>query len=140
MRIEDLEQVTNIEKSIFSKPWSYKSFLDSVNLPDTIYVVASEEDEILGYCGLYCILNEGDISNVAVKEEYRKKGIGAEMLNFLMQQARKRGIESFTLEVRKSNESAIGLYKKLGFESAGIRKEFYERPTEDAVIMWKNDL
>lgn len=136
----DLQQVAELEKSIFSKPWSYKSFEDSLSLSNAIYVVAVNNGEIMGYSGLYCVLNEANITNVAVKKEVRNKGIGYGMLVELIDEAKKRGIESVTLEVRKSNDAAIHLYEQLGFESAGIRKEFYELPKEDAVIMWKKNL
>lgn len=140
MQREDLQQIAEIEKKIFSKPWSYKSFEDSLSLPNAIYVVAVNNGEIMGYCGLYCVLNEANITNVAVKEEVRNKGIGYGMLVQLIDEAKKRGINAVTLEVRKSNDAAIHLYEQLGFESAGIRKGFYELPTEDAVIMWKKNL
>lgn len=140
MQASDLEQVANIERAAFSKPWSYKAFEDSLSLSNAIYNVAVNNDEILGYCGLYCVLNEANITNVAVKRDVRNKGIAYGMLVSLLEQAKEKGIEAVTLEVRKSNGAAIHLYEQLGFRSAGIRKDFYEMPTEDAVIMWKEDL
>lgn len=140
MQAADLEQVAEIERLTFSKPWSYKAFEDSLALSNAIYNVAVNNNEVLGYCGLYCVLNEANITNVAVKSDVRNKGIGYGMLVSLMDEAKTRGIEAVTLEVRKSNYAAIHLYEQLGFKEAGIRKDFYELPREDAVIMWKDNL
>jgi len=140
MREEDVEKVAALEAQIFTKPWSYKSFMDSLCLPNAIYVVALKNEEVLGYCGLYCILNEASITNVAVKEDVRNMGIGYGMMKELLYEAKHKGMEAATLEVRKSNEAAIHLYEQLGFENSGIRKDFYSEPKEDAVIMWKHNL
>ena len=83
------------------------------------------------------VLEEADITNVAVDVPFRGRGIGFLMLQELMRIGRERGVEAFTLEVRQSNQAAISLYERLGFENCGIRKNFYEKPTEHAVIMWK---
>lgn len=138
MEEKDLNQVCEIEKSIFSLPWSYYSFRDALNREDTIYLVAENEGKIVGYLGLWNILSQGEITNVAVMEEYRKRRIGHMMLKELLSQGKSQGIESFTLEVRESNKGAIHLYESFGFTIAGTRKGFYERPKEDALIMWKN--
>ena len=140
MTFDDLYQVYEIEKSIFSKPWSYKAFKDALDLSNAIYLVCSSKDEILGYCGLYCVLDEGTITNMAVKKDVRNKGIGYMLLQNMIEEAKKIGINRMTLEVRKSNLAAFHLYKQVGFEASGIRKNFYSAPVEDAIIMWKNDL
>lgn len=137
MEKKDLNQVSEIEKSIFSLPWSMNSFMEVLQKENTIYLVAEDGDQIVGYCGLWNILSEGEITNVAVREEYRKRRIGYNLLKELLKQGKDRGIEAFTLEVRESNGGAIHLYESFGFEVAGIRKGFYERPKEDALIMWK---
>ena len=95
---------------------------------------------IAGYCGCYGVAGEGYIYNVAVGKNYRRQGIGFRLLQDLIEAAKSRGIESLTLEVRKSNLPAIKLYKKLGFVEAGIRKDFYTKPLEDAIIMWKTSI
>lgn len=136
MEERDLDQVCEMEKRIFSQPWSRKDFLASIGNESQIYVVAEEENEIVGYCGLWMVAGEGQINNVAVREDVRQKGVGYQMLAYLLELGRERQQTSFTLEVRASNEAAIRLYEKLGFRSAGIRKGFYERPREDANIMW----
>lgn len=137
MEVKDLEQVKAIENKTFSLPWSKQSFCEMIAKKDTIYLVAAEGEKIVGYCGLWNILGQAEITNVAVLKEYRNKKIGQNMLNELLLKGIKQGIEAFTLEVRESNLNAIHLYESLGFEGVGIRKDFYQKPTENAVIMWK---
>lgn len=137
MRKEDLEQVSTMEAACFSMPWSKKSFEENLNRSDAVYVVARDGDKVLGYCGAYVILNEADINQVAVEPLHRKKGVGGKMLAALLEKLRKAGADAVALEVRKSNEAAIALYESMGFVTEGIRKNFYEKPVEDALIMWK---
>lgn len=135
MEEKDLLQVCQIEKSAFASPWSYESFLSSLKNQNNIYLVAEENEEVTGYCGVWCIAGEGQINNIAVKEGWRHKGIGYGLLTYLFQIGREKLIESYTLEVRQSNHKAISLYRKAGFQTAGIRKNFYRRPAEDGIIM-----
>ena len=137
MQSKDLTEVAEIEKDIFSIPWSRQGFADSLGQENTCYLVACLNGKIAGYCGFLQVLDEADITNVAVEASSRKKGIGKKMLDELIRQGMQRGIRAFTLEVRESNHAALALYQKLGFESAGIRKNFYDAPKENAVIMWK---
>ena len=92
---------------------------------------------ILGGCGLLLIAGEGNITNVVVTPEARRRGVATGLLRYLVEKGDRAGLTAYTLEVRVSNAAAIGLYEKLGFVSEGIRPDFYEKPTEDAVIMWK---
>jgi len=137
MEDKDLKQVAEIEKQTFSCPWSYSGFQDSIKREDRIYLVAAEEERIIGYCGLWIIFDEGEITKVAIDKSFRNRGIGRQLLETLFTFSKKTKVTSFTLEVRASNKPAIHLYEKLGFKSEGIRKDFYERPVEDAIIMWK---
>lgn len=136
MQEKDMDQVYAIECNSFSRPWSRDSFLQSLRNPSNLYLVVEEEGRILGYCGLWGIVGEGEITNVAVDSEYRHRGVGEAMLRELLRQAGETGIETFTLEVRISNISAIHLYHKLGFQDTAIRKNYYDAPVEDALIMW----
>ena len=136
MKPEDIPAAAAIEQQIFSQPWSEQGFLSSLNLADTLYLVVYEGERLIGYCGLLQSFDEADITNVAVVSDVRNCGIGYAMLSELMKQGKERGIARYTLEVRVSNSPAIRLYEKLGFESVGIRKNFYDRPKEDAMIMW----
>lgn len=136
----DLPQVCEIENGTFSDPWSEEDFRKSLLDDKNDYLVVDIEGNIAGYCGYWGVAGEGDIFNVAVKKEYRRRHIGETMLKALIKMGVERGITSFTLEVRSSNEPAILLYESLGFERAGIRKDFYSKPKEDAVIMWLNTI
>ena len=104
---------------------------------DACYLVGLYGDEVVASCGLRNIVGDGEITNVVTKTSARGKGIGTQMLVKLMEEGVSMGVEAFTLEVRKSNDAAIHLYENLGFVTEGVRKNFYEEPTEDALIMWK---
>lgn len=137
MTAADLDTVSRMEKEIFSTPWSKASFQESLEKTYSYFFVA-EENGIVGYCGIHNLGGDGEITNVAVDKEWRGKHVAISMLRFAIEETLKVGIEAFTLEVRASNIPAIRLYEKLGFSQLGIRKNFYENPTEDAIIMWKN--
>ena len=137
MTMDDLDTVVEIEKECFSVPWSKQGFMDALQKTDAYYIVAVTDDRVVGYCGAYGVCDEADINQVAVTGNYRRSGIGERMVRQLLDGLKERGYLYTTLEVRKSNTAAIDLYEKLGFVSEGIRKNFYEKPTEDAVIMWK---
>lgn len=138
MSREDIPAAAALERECFSDPWSENAYVSALANENALYLVAEGADgSIVGLCGLLDILGEGDISNVAVREDFRKKGIGEKMLSELLKQGRERGITAFTLEVRASNGTAIRLYEKFGFVCEGRRKNFYEKPREDALILWK---
>ena len=103
------------------------------------FLVAKEDEEVVGNCVLRIILDEGEITNVSVKESYRGRGIARKMLIELMRIGMKRGVREFTLEVRTQNAVAISLYEKLGFKKEGMRKNFYMDPADNAWIMWKRE-
>ena len=136
MEEKDLDEVAKLEQDVFSKPWSRKSFAESIAKPENLYLVARDGDELLGFCGLWGVGDEGQITHVCVKESARGKGVGKQLLLAMLAQGRERGLQAFTLEVRVSNTPARELYKKVGFSEAGIRKGFYDAPKEDAMIMW----
>ncbi len=137
MTSEDIPAVVQIENQSFSMPWSSSAFFDVLEQKEYVYMVAIKGGEVVGYCGMYCVCNEGDITQVAVRNDLRGQGIGKKLLQDFMQNGMQNGIQSYTLEVRASNETAIYLYKSCGFVTEGIRKGFYEKPKEDALIMWK---
>ena len=138
MQPEDLAEVCKIEKDNFSLPWSEKSFLESMEREDTVFLVALEDEDVAGYIGCYCIAGAGEITNVAVKAFHRRKGIGGKLLQKLYEEGAALDTQEYFLEVRESNEAAIGLYLRQGFVKEGIRKNFYEKPVENAVIMWNH--
>ena len=138
MQPEDLAEVCKIEKDNFSLPWSEKSFWESMEREDTVFLVALEDEKVVGYIGCYCIAGAGEITNVAVKASHRRKGIGGKLLQKLYEKGAALDTQEYFLEVRESNEAAIGLYLRQGFVKEGIRKNFYEKPVENAVIMWNH--
>ena len=123
MTVDDIDNVVEVENNCFSIPWSKASFLREIeNNEVALYLVAKIENKAVGY--------------VAVHSDYRGLGIGSMLVSELLSLCQKDGINSFTLEVRRSNEIAQKLYRKYGFEERGIRKNYYEDNKEDAVIMW----
>lgn len=136
MEQKDLEQVCCIENEIFKSPWKMHDFENSINNTQNIYLVVEEKEEIIAYCGLWGVALEGQIYNVAVKDKFRNNHIALTMLKELIFLGKQEGLSAFTLEVRISNVSAIKLYHNLGFKDVAIRKKFYEKPQEDAIIMW----
>lgn len=137
MRQEDIKQVSRIEKDSFSVPWSENAFLKAMEDEHSLYLVAEQEDTILGMCGVRNILGEGEITNVAVDANARGRGIGRRLMEELLKKGEDLGIQCYTLEVRGSNQPAVQLYQSIGFVVEGVRKNFYERPIEDGLIMWK---
>ena len=135
MDIMDSRAVAELEKECFSQPWSEQGFLDAIAMEENIFLVAEENGEICGYIGMYLSLDEGEITNVAVSSTKRGAGIGGMLLQKSIELARQKSIVQIVLEVRVSNQPAIHLYEKYGFEHCGIRKGFYEFPKEDAKIM-----
>lgn len=135
--MEDVSQVAAIEKQCFSQPWSEKAFADSVSDDNYVYIVADCDGCIAGYAGGIMAVPETDITNIAVKEEYRRMGIGEELLEQFARIMTGKHIGTIFLEVRESNIPAINLYMGQGFEQVGVRKNFYDMPVENALIMAK---
>ena len=140
MEENDIEDILKIEKESFSTPWSRNAFLIELNENKLArYLLAEVDSKIVGYGGIWFILNEGHITNIAVLKDYRGKGVGNLILEGLIFYCIKEDIESMTLEVRKSNIVAQNLYKKYGFVDSGTRPEYYGDNKEDAIIMWRNN-
>lgn len=134
---KDIESISRIEAESFSMPWSPQDFKDLLSREYCTYLVAEVEGKVVGSCGMTNICNEGNIDNVVVEEAFRGNGIAQRLLQKLIALGDAKGIEAYTLEVRVSNAAAIHVYEKLGFVSEGIRPGFYEKPAEDAMIMWR---
>ena len=134
---EYVDQVCVLEEEAFSMPWHRESFLEMILNENACYLVGLVGEEVVASCGLRHIVGEGEITNVVTKSTMRGKGIARKMLLQLLEEGSKMGAKSFTLEVRVSNAGAIHLYESLGFVTEGVRKNFYEEPVEDALIMWK---
>lgn len=128
-------QVAALEKACFSAPWSEASLENVLFDPQASFIVAEAEDGcILGYAGLHVIVDEGYIDNIAVEEDARGHGVGSALLDVFCRFGQA-NLAFLTLEVRESNEAAIGLYQKYGFEEVGRRKDYYQSPKEDALLM-----
>lgn len=138
MKLEDVDQIWEIEKLSFRTPWSRESFVEEMqNNQKARYVVAELGDTIVGYGGMWFIVDEAHITNIAVHPDYRGQKIGEKIVEAMIEAANKEGIHSLTLEVRTTNKPAINLYKKQGFREAGIRKGYYTDTGDDALIMWR---
>ena len=138
---EDVPQVYAIEKQSFATPWSLSSLYTELSSNDcAVYLGAFGGEQLVGYIGMWVIVDEAHITNVAVAPSFRAHGIGRVLLSALMDVAREAGCTSMTLEVRESNEVAQHLYQSCGFTIAGRRKRYYTDNHEDALIMWCEDL
>lgn len=135
----DIPAVAELERQCFSDFWSEKLLRESMERPEYIFLAEEEQGRLIGYGILLLNYDEGDILKIAVGEAYRGRGYGRALAEDLMDEGRRQGFCAFTLEVRAGNAPAIHLYESLGFRSAGVRKDFYERPTEDALIMWQQE-
>lgn len=141
MTLQHLDRVLEIEALSYSTPWSKRAFVSEVTDNSYAhYYVARKDGIIVGYVGMWVILEEAHITNIAVAPDYRRLGIGQAMLEAMFSKAREKGATRMTLEVRVSNLGAQALYRKLGFADRGIRKGYYTDSNEDAIIMWKDDL
>ncbi|WP_027399485.1 ribosomal protein S18-alanine N-acetyltransferase [Anaerovorax odorimutans] len=137
---KDIDEISKLDEICFTIPWSKESIEKEIKENKlALYLVVEVKNRIAGYAGLWMIVDEGHITNVAVHPDCRKKGIGESLVLEIFKETRKQGIKSYTLEVRFSNFAAIHLYEKLGFRKAGIRKKYYEDNGEDAIIMWRNE-
>ncbi len=136
MTARDVAQVYEIEKATFATPWSQQSFLDEMERNACArYLVAEEDGRIIAYGGAWIIMEEGHITNIAVEQVSRGRGVGKTLLKALMQYAANLGVQYLTLEVRKSNLTAQKLYEAFGFQTLAVRKHYYEDNGEDAILM-----
>ncbi len=137
MKLEDLDQIMILEELCFSVPWSRDAFTNEITKNKLAHYIILEIDEIIvGYGGVWYIVDEGHITNVAIHKDYRKQGLGKELVKGMIEKAKKSNISHMTLEVRKSNIPAITLYERMGFLVAGVRPKYYTDNNEDALIMW----
>lgn len=129
-----LSDVAEIERAVFSEPWSEAS-LALLLSNEAIGAVCLDGGRAVAYGGMYWGVDEGQITNIAVLPAYRRQGLGASVLAFLIDLAKERGCAQISLEVRASNQAAVSLYRRFGFEVCGERRRFYKNPTEDALVM-----
>lgn len=135
---EDAAAVAELEQLCFAVPWSRESIIRDLTENELAeYIVAELDGRIVGYVGLWVVVDEGHINNVAVSPAFRRRHIAAALIEAVLRFAENAGVKGFTLEVRTGNEPARRLYEKFGFQQAGVRKGYYEDNGEDAVIMWR---
>lgn len=137
---ELVPQIAELERVSFSVPWTEEMLYDELeSLNSTCIVAVTEARQVLGYASLTVVLDEGYINNIAVRREYRRQGLASDLLGVFLRFAQAQRLAFLTLEVRESNLAARELYQKFGFQQVGRRKNYYDKPTEDAILM-TNDL
>lgn len=132
---EHVPDIAALEEICFSSPWPAEVLARSLTGKDHVLLAALDEDGLLGYMGLMYVLDEGYISNVAVAPQARRRGVGDGLVLAMRQRGRQLGLSFLSLEVRVSNGPARALYEKHGFREVGLRKNYYEKPVEDALLM-----
>ncbi len=137
MTMDDLEEVSQLEKLCFSDPWCKENFREEVEHRFTIPLVTKIDNKIVGYICLWNVDFQLEIANIAVAPEFRRRGIGKIMMERVISEAKEKGCESVILSVRESNLPALKLYGEFGFIEIGRRKHYYRFPVEDAMVMVK---
>ena len=141
MKAEHVPQVAQLEKLSFADPWSEMSIASELQNLWAYWLVAVQDDMVVGYIGSQSTIDETDVMNVAVHPDWRRQGIAEQLIENLIEELKKRGSHALMLEVRASNAPAISLYEKMGFRQVGLRKNYYRNPKEDALILrkeWEN--
>ena len=137
MAEEHISALAQLEKGCFADPWSEKALADELTNPNAVFRVALIDEEVAGYVGMLHVLDEGDICNVAVFDKFRRRGVATALIQHLVDYAVENQLSFITLEVRESNMGAQKFYETMGFETIGIRKNFYDNPKEHAILMNK---
>ncbi len=134
----DLEEVLAVDALCFNHPWSRGDYERELASPDRcfIHVARAPGTPVAGYCSFWRIFDEIHINNFAVRPEWRGRGLGSALLQHVLGEGRRLGAPKATLEVRRSNEPAVRLYERAGFRQAGLRRQYYANPLEDALILW----
>ena len=137
MTSDHVQQVAQLEQLCFSAPWSENAVTSELTNPLSCWLVAVNGEKVCGYVGSQAVLGEADMMNIAVDPDYRRQGIAKQLVEQLISELKETGNYQLTLEVRASNEPAIGLYEQMGFQQVGRRPKYYSKPTEDALILRK---
>lgn len=132
---DQVDAVVEIESAAFTTPWQAETFHGLIGRDGIVLLTMTDGDDVIGYAVLWCIVDQGELANIAIAEERRGRGLGAHLLRQALDVARERGVEKLFLEVRESNADALALYARFGFEQVGVRRRYYERPVEDAHVM-----
>lgn len=137
MTHEHLNGVMEVEHNSFTHPWTKSGFIDEMEKESSFCYVALDNDTVVGFAVLETVLDEGNLLDIAVDEKHRRQGIARELFKELLKVADEKKLSFITLEVRESSTPAISLYEAHGFERVGVRKNYYSKPTENAVLMTK---
>lgn len=139
---DDLDEVAALEAASFTNPWSRDMLARELRNSDVarVYVLRGTDGQLLAFCGCWFVSDELHINTLAVKIEERRRGLATRLLRFLFAEAADAGLTRATLEVRRSNEAALKLYQRLGFEVQAIRPDYYSQPVEDALVLWSRKL
>ena len=145
LRFEELAEshipaILAIEQEANSSPWSEQSFKNELDNPHKAFLVAIASGMVIGYGGIWLIVDEAHVTNIAISPDYRRQGIGQRLMVQLLDRAKEAGMTCSTLEVRASNAAAITMYEQLGYRETARRKRYYPDNQEDAVVMWLYDL
>ena len=142
----DLEGVLEVEQVSFTNPWTREMYLREMDNPRVSYIHVlrlrggEHEGTTTGFCSFWLVFDELHINNLAIRPDYRGRGMGSALLEHAMSTAGRLGARRATLEVRRSNDPARRIYERLGFEIAGVRRNYYTNPIEDALILWRREL
>lgn len=139
---DDLEEVVALETASFTNPWSREILARELRNRDVVrvYVLRNSGQQLLAFCGCWFVADQLHINTLAVEEEFRRHGHATRLLRFVFAEAVAAGVRHATLEVRHSNEAALKLYERFGFEVKGVRSNYYTQPVEDALILWNEKL
>ena len=145
LRFEPIQEsqipaILEIEKVSNTAPWSERSFRNELGHPHGIFLVAIVQGEVVGYGGVWLVIDEAHVTTIAVAPDYRRQGIARRLMTELLSKAKAQGMVCSTLEVRASTEAAIKLYESFGYTIAATRKKYYPDNQEDAVVMWLYDM
>jgi [ribosomal protein S18]-alanine N-acetyltransferase len=139
---DEIDAVLAVEEASFTNPWTremYVAELENRNV-SYCYLAKDEDGRVLGFCSYWRVLDELHINNLAVLPQQRRAGIGSALLKFVLNQGAVLGARRATLEVRRSNEFARLMYERFGFTVAGVRRAYYTKPVEDALVLWRENL
>ncbi|MBY6038588.1 ribosomal protein S18-alanine N-acetyltransferase [Fictibacillus nanhaiensis] len=135
--VSDIEDILGIEQSSFAVPWSKEAFYREIEQNQfAYYLIVEDSFQPIGYCGIWLVMDEAHVTNIAILPSYRGRKLGEQLMREAIKLAKRQGALTMTLEARVSNHVAQNLYKKLGFQAGGIRKNYYSDNGEDALVMW----
>jgi ribosomal-protein-alanine N-acetyltransferase len=139
---DEIDAVLAVEEASFTNPWTREMYVAELENRDVSYCYLAKDEDglVLGFCSYWRVLDELHINNLAVLPQQRRTGIGSALLKFVLNQGAVLGARRATLEVRRSNEFARLLYERFGFTVAGVRRAYYTKPVEDALVLWRENL